>query len=216
MNSDVLGDNAELTVAKRIPFRVAFVMDERKIPDFLAACANSPFRFETRQMRINRHNPGEAGSLDPRQRNTNQGQSDAVTTGLPGRGQATSDAIAGAMTSTRTNYDVKVEFYGIVKLYNPVNYRLFELQPPQATSETAALEARAGPPASAAADSPPVRLDYGASPMKTVGSMTFDQQVKLFAFKHWEKLVLAAALAGAARSSTSAERRRTPRPRRRR
>ncbi len=52
-------DNLELIVAKRVPFRIALKMDERKIPEFLAACANSPFSFEINQIRLNRHVPNE-------------------------------------------------------------------------------------------------------------------------------------------------------------
>ena len=33
-------------------------MDERRIADFMAACANSPFAFEIQQVRWNKHQPG--------------------------------------------------------------------------------------------------------------------------------------------------------------
>ena len=47
-------ENLELLVAKRVPVRIALKMDERKIDDFIAACANSPFAFEIWQVRVNR------------------------------------------------------------------------------------------------------------------------------------------------------------------
>jgi hypothetical protein len=40
--------------------------------------------------------------------------------------------------ATRTNYDVKVEFYGIIKVYNPVNKKLLESTGDPAASQTAA------------------------------------------------------------------------------
>ena len=53
--------NLELIVAKRVPFRIALEIDERKINEFIAICANSEFVFEVNQLRVNRHlsYPGE-------------------------------------------------------------------------------------------------------------------------------------------------------------
>jgi hypothetical protein len=135
--SEQLSNNAELIVAKRIPFRVGFVMDERRIPEFLAACANSPFRFEVRQVRINRHVPGQTASLDGK---TVGGESDAFAQGesvaAQVRGGGTNQPVK--TVATRTNYDVNVEFYGIIKLYNPVNNKLLETPGGPAASQTAA------------------------------------------------------------------------------
>ncbi len=133
INTDKLSGNAEIVVAKRIPFRVAFEMDERKIPNFLAACANSPFRFEVRQIRINRHVPGEQPSLDG---NTFQsvGGNEAGETTTGGRGSVNEYEV---LVANRTNYIVKVEFYGFVKVYNPVNRKLFE-QPKEPTGNQTA------------------------------------------------------------------------------
>ena len=54
-------NNLELIVAKRVPFRIAVEIDERKINEFIAICANSEFVFEVNQLRVNRHlsHPGE-------------------------------------------------------------------------------------------------------------------------------------------------------------
>ena len=102
----------ELIIAKRLPVRIGLRMDERKISDFMAACINSPFSFEIQQVRINRHNPGgeviKLGGGDP-----------VRTSGKRGDDRANSfdDVLP---VETRTNYDVNVEFFGIIKIYNPV------------------------------------------------------------------------------------------------
>jgi hypothetical protein len=138
-------ENLELMVAKRIPVRIALKMDERKIVEFMAACANSPFAFEIQQVRWNRHTPGGdaivlggsngGGGMGM---DSGMGGMGGMGAGGGGRGGGGGGGRAGAMggamgdsgangvtlSSTqvvkRTNYDVNVEFYGIVKIYNPV------------------------------------------------------------------------------------------------
>lgn len=118
-------ENLELIVAKRVPVRIAVRMDERRIADFMAACANSPFAFEIQQVRWNKHTPG--GELIPLGGSTTSGGSgsrDSMTVGnmMTGVGAGSLDIfkVESAPVETRTNYDVNVEFYGIVKIYNPV------------------------------------------------------------------------------------------------
>ena len=112
--------NLELIVAKRVPVRIALKMDERKIAEFMAACANSPFAFEIQQVRWNRHKPG--GEEIPL-----GGSGGAADNKLGGMNQDMAGMAGGAVileasvdVEKRTNYDVNVEFYGIVKIYNPV------------------------------------------------------------------------------------------------
>ena len=117
-------------------------MDERKIADFLAACANSPFAFEIHQVRINRHVAGEGIKLNggaERQDGVGGGggrggfggeedygyEEDYGDEGGRGGGggggrQADELDLKSTPVEVRTNYDVNVEFYGIVKIYNPV------------------------------------------------------------------------------------------------
>ena len=138
--TDLPLENLELIVAKRIPFRIALKMDERKIPEFLAACANSPFSFEINQIRLNRHIPNEgivfnggghgednqqdAAGGSARGGNDTMGSLDmGGSLGRDDRGDSTI-VIQATEVETRTNYDVRVEFYGIVKIYNPVREKL--------------------------------------------------------------------------------------------
>ncbi len=124
-------NNLELVVAKHVPVRLAVLMDERKIPDFLAASANSPFAFEVWQVRVNKHDPeeniklrgseggeegggGRGGAGRPAVTGA-KGQSGGLTSPSPGTGSSSSPV----RVALRKNYDVGVEFYGIVKIYNP-------------------------------------------------------------------------------------------------
>jgi hypothetical protein len=135
----------ELIVAKRVPVRIALKMDEREIPNFMTACANSPFAFEIHQVRKNRHTPGQgivlnggggggvrmsAGASrgdESRSRGapgkSAGGLDSSGLGGMEGRGGSSGGASSPGTTKdveTRTNYDIDVEFYGIVKIYNPV------------------------------------------------------------------------------------------------
>ena len=107
-------NNLELLIAKRLPVRIGLTMDERKIPEFMAACVNSPFSFEIQQVRINRHSAeGEVLGLG------------GDETNIPREGNYNSDDAASdfddvSSVETRVNYDVNVEFFGIIKVYNPV------------------------------------------------------------------------------------------------
>ena len=128
--------NLELIVGKRVPFRLAVKMDERKINTFLSQCANSPFEFEVLQLRINRHQKQESIEF-----NGGKEENKAATTiegGMSGmngmmEGMTEMDMMGGggfeiqklkalvpSEIETRLSYDVDVEFYGVVKLYNPV------------------------------------------------------------------------------------------------
>jgi len=109
----------------------------------------SPFIFEVWQVRINRHTPGEGIQLQgvhSSDRQTGGGNNETAAekaeqlassaggggdsggdVGLEGGEVDPNEAASGSGLSrtdgieTRIGYDVDVEFYGIVKIYNPVN-----------------------------------------------------------------------------------------------
>lgn len=131
-------ENLELIVAKRVPFRLAVKMDERKINEFLAYCANSPFAFEVQQIRINMHDPETVlqfkGGVEQR-KSVSMDQMGGMGMGMEGMmggmegmmgmggggfTQQKLDALKSTDVETRLSYDVKVEFYGIVRIYNAV------------------------------------------------------------------------------------------------
>jgi hypothetical protein len=137
--------DAPLAVAKRIPVRMRFVMDQRKVNRLLAECGNADLLFEVRQVRINttpfgsgnamgammgggsgssgRAGPGLGGAdggmgLGP----AGGGDGDEGFGGLMGGGGA--PTIAGGSKS----YDLPVEIYGVVYLFNPVDMNKLGLQ----------------------------------------------------------------------------------------
>lgn len=172
-------EHIELVVAKRVPFRFACQMDERKIPEFLNACSRwgyneddpdgiSPFVFEVTQVRINKHVPmegielqgansggaGGAGEQDGSRGASAQMGGQGM--GLDGGGETSGDSSSSQggiskseSTETRTTYDVAVEFYGIVRIYNPVR--------PDLLLEDDENIARAGTPATQTTSSPSSR-----------------------------------------------------------
>lgn len=116
VNGEALSEtNLELLIAKRLPVRIGLKMDERKIPDFMAACIDSPFSFEIQQVRINRHKSG--GELIA----LGGGTVAASSYGGYGAGDDASTKFDDVSSvEKRVNYDVNVEFFGIIKIYNPV------------------------------------------------------------------------------------------------
>ena len=127
-------ENLELIVSKRVPFRLAMKMDERRINSFLALCANSPFEFEVLQLRINRAElvvpiKARGGKTE----NKSAADVDGMASGMGGMSEMMSGGFSGmpgmeaqklkalvpTEVETRLSYDVDVEFYGVVKIYNP-------------------------------------------------------------------------------------------------
>jgi len=126
---EVPEENAEF---KLIPVRLRLVMDQRRIPDFLVACANSPLPVEVRQVRFN---PGSTagrgamgsgdaapsgGSLGPR-----------ASMGAPSGG--TSGTLAGPTTGASAGksaqaavdvYVATVEFRGVIYFFTAPNKEL--------------------------------------------------------------------------------------------
>lgn len=134
-------NNVEAIVARRIPFRIAVRMSESKIPNLIAGFSNSDFQFEVFQVRINREdfNPierkgavkdkGIAGGRDRPAVGVGGGAGGA--SGFDGGGGGTdagpkSAQVDRASIEIRTKDDVTVEFYGIVKIYNPVDWARFK------------------------------------------------------------------------------------------
>ncbi len=107
----------------------------------------SPFIFEVWQVRINRHTPGDGIELrgahsavdnDNREKTAAEKAEELASAagggggmaGLEGGEEDPNEAAGGSGLkrsegiATRIDYDVDVEFYGIVKIYNPVNEEL--------------------------------------------------------------------------------------------
>ncbi len=140
-------EDLELIVSKRVPVRIAVRMKETEIATFMAACANSPFAFEIQQVRWNRHQKGEqielggqrgggfgglgtgrsgGGRPSPGRSLLGGGAGGGIFGGGGGSGTSVAPALESTPVEVRTNYDVNVEFYGIVKIYNPVRPKVLQ------------------------------------------------------------------------------------------
>jgi hypothetical protein len=120
-------ETALLTVAKRMPVRIRLEIDQRRLNKLLTEFGNAALPVEVRQLRINRTaaaagNPGSffaalgGGGPGPGGGGMEGGYAPRYGEGgLPnGAGNLTRDA-------TVDSNLIKLELYGIVYLYNPVN-----------------------------------------------------------------------------------------------
>lgn len=163
--------NLELIVAKRVPFRIAVEMDERKINEFIAICGNSEFMFEINQLRVNRHldfpgaiefNGGSASSSPGGGGKLGQGGLDMPGMGGGGGGSAPSGKLEPTMVESRTDFMVSVEFYGVVKIYNPVRENFLRLAAGQNVVDETADPTLVAAPAAVPAAAQPVAAQPAA------------------------------------------------------
>ncbi len=112
-------ENYYLAVAKRLPVRLNLVMDQREIDKLLVECGNADLMVEVRQVRVNAPKTSTGGGgyatggYDP-----GGGGYDT------GAGYDGGSGYGGAAQQTDRNekiFDVPVEIYGIIYIYNPVN-----------------------------------------------------------------------------------------------
>lgn len=132
---------AYLAVAKRMPIRVRLRIDQRKLGKFLTACGNAPLTIEVRQVRVFMRQPIPGGAA-----NTGGGEFGGSGGGGPvemfsggggGGGEFGGGEFGGGGGANRTNmapaldpkypFDVNVEVYGIVYIYNPVAEEWFKV-----------------------------------------------------------------------------------------
>jgi len=116
---------AYLAVAKRMPVRMRVRINQLAIPRFLSACANADLTVEVRQMRMNRSSGqdgsgggggGGGGGI------LGGGQPGASPFGATeGMGAIAGGGMGGASSQDLFPWDVDVEIYGIVYIYNPVD-----------------------------------------------------------------------------------------------
>ncbi len=132
-------EKAYLSVAKRMPIRMRVTIDGRKIPKFLTACANAELTVEVRQIRVNRP-PGLSattaggggvesfsGGYPPGGNMFEGGPGGAISspfgssaTTMAAEGSGGMEMGPGGVGATRFPFDVDLEIYGIVYIYNPV------------------------------------------------------------------------------------------------
>jgi len=154
-------EDAFLVVAKRIPIRIGMTIDHRKLYKFIAACGNSKLVVEVRQVRINKIGASTAGGMDSGggmggMGGVQAGPGAALGGGGGGRGGGMGGRLGGGggfgdgegdegmgfgagggstAFSDVSPYDLPVEIYGMVYIYNPISPRL-QKAASQVTAET--------------------------------------------------------------------------------
>ena len=139
---NVSADKAYLAVAKRIPVRLKLKVDQRKLNKLLAECASAELTIEVRQVRINAKDDGGMGSMSmlPTMPMGREGEGGGHAGGHGGghggqsseRGYSRGARSGNVATSTADEelfqYDVDVELYGIIYIYNPVDNKLLGIE----------------------------------------------------------------------------------------
>ena len=126
--------DALLAVAKRMPVRMRFKLDQRRLHRVLAECANSRLPIEVRQVRINRPAAAASGGSSGSDMSGMAGGAMANSFGPPGTtgsppgaegmgsifggGSRPQSSVADASVDPNL---IDVEVYGVVYIYNPVN-----------------------------------------------------------------------------------------------
>lgn len=133
-----------LVVAKRMPVRLNLIMDSRKVHRLISACGNSDLVVEVRQVRINTNDldaSGMGGLSDSDNPMAMMGvevevQVDDETTGFEALGggpeSGGGDLSSGALAEMDIEeeppiWELPVQIYGIVYIYNPVNRQKLQL-----------------------------------------------------------------------------------------
>lgn len=133
-------ENYYLSVAKRLPVRMRFLMDQREIDKLLVECGNADLMIEVRQVRINPQTTGVGGGASGGYGGSYGGGYEGSSGGIGGPGmggygmEGGSDyggGISGMSGMSGQNgdgidqaekiFDAPVEIYGIIYIYNPVN-----------------------------------------------------------------------------------------------
>lgn len=136
---------AKLAVAKRLPVRMRVVIDQRRLNELLAACGNSWLTVEVRQVRLNPQADAAPVPTTSSSAATSGGGfgGGSFNFGIPAQedsefseGGSFNSSVQREETTKdkNTQFDVKVELYGVVYIYNPVDTKKFGV-PSEATPE---------------------------------------------------------------------------------
>ncbi len=166
-------EDAYFAVAKRIPVRLRLKIDQRKINEFLANCGNADLMLEVRQVRLGDTEPaagpgggGGYGGYGGEMGGMGGGYGDdggyGEAGGYGGEGYGGSGyggsgyGMAGSTKIDRNPWDIPIEVYGVVYLFNPVDIeRLGLSKVDEATEVSDTLGGSATPAVPVAPDAAP-------------------------------------------------------------
>ncbi len=127
-------EDAPLKVAKRVPVMMSLQIDQRYIPDLLAACGSAPLMVEVKQVRILPKSAGSSavgsmgggmgGGMDSMMgggMDMDMGMGMDGGMGMGGMGMGMGMMGGGASQGPKEKFplDVTVEVYGLIHIYNP-------------------------------------------------------------------------------------------------
>lgn len=156
-------EEAYLAVAKRMPVRMLVKMDQRKLNRFLGECGNADLMLEVKQVRINPNEP-DIFAMASGQGGGNAGFG-AGPNRFGGGANRGGGAQGGPMREGETTnpWDVEVEVYGIIYIFNPPS--LTRLEDKLDATEIEKFEAATKAPAEGAA--PPAGAGETAAATET-------------------------------------------------
>jgi hypothetical protein len=155
---------------KMMPIRMNLVMDQRRIPRLLVACANSNMPIEVQRVRIKGHGSSGAAVAAAPMGGGMMGGRGGMDGMLGGRGGVGGQSPAA--DSHESQLDVPVEIYGVIYIYNPPDRE--KLGTGAASTEktadggAAAAAAPAGTPASGTPARPDAAQPANATPAAPV------------------------------------------------
>jgi hypothetical protein len=144
-------EKAYLAVAKRMPVRMQVRMDQRKLNKFLIECGNADLMLEVKQVRINPDAPDIFGMAGSAGRGAGGGNFGSGVLGGGRRGGFAGNA-AQMGNDSKYPWDVDVEVYGIVYIFNPPSLKRLEDKLDAEAVAKFEVEINQAPPASAVAE----------------------------------------------------------------
>lgn len=158
-------EDAYLAVAKRMPVRMRVKMDQRKLNKFLVECGNGDLMLEVVQVRIN---PDDTDVISLAGSSSGSGGFGRVGPSRAGRGPgAGATSNTGSPDGKAEPWDVVVEVYGIIYIFNPPSIERLGLSEEDkqkldavdlddtAAAQAAAAEPSEGTPATGTDDADP-------------------------------------------------------------
>ncbi|EMI25445.1 hypothetical protein [Rhodopirellula europaea] len=126
-------EDAPLKVAKRVPVMMSLQIDQRYIPDLLAACGSAPLMVEVKQVRILPKSAGASavgsmgggggmgGGMDSMMGGMDMDMGMGMDGGMGMGGMGMGGMGGGASQGPKEKFplDVTVEVYGLIHIYNP-------------------------------------------------------------------------------------------------
>ena len=126
-------EQAYLAVAKRIPLRMRVSMDQRAINKLLVECSNSELTVEVRQLTIDSQEEGGKGR-----------RGGGLGGGFEGANAFNAGGGAAKNAGSQFPFDLEVEIYGIVSIYNPVDNKALGIESEDGGPEEEEARAAAG------------------------------------------------------------------------